>query len=240
MKLNDQISQWLTNLRLESGALATKCESENRPSITLSYAQSWDGSITTESGKTLSLSSRTSNAMTHALRSWHDGILIGIGTILADDPLLNVREWGGPSPQPIVLDSSQRLPSNSKICRENNQKPWVLSNLRVKDNQGSFEPIVVDSDSEGRVDLESAMSAIYARGINTLMVEGGANVIASFLKAQLADAIILTIAPVLVGGYKAVNTLTDDSIFPRIVALNSHQQDDEIIVWGEIDYKNQI
>ena len=121
MKLNDQISQWLTNLRLESGALATKCESENRPSITLSYAQSWDGSITTESGKTLSLSSRTSNAMTHALRSWHDGILIGIGTILADDPLLNVREWGGPSPQPIVLDSSQRLPSNSKICRENNQ-----------------------------------------------------------------------------------------------------------------------
>ena len=57
-------------------------------------------------------------------------------------------------------------------------------------------------------------------------------------KAQLADAITLTVAPMLVGGYKAVNTLTNDSIFPRIVALNSHQQDDEIIVWGEIDYKN--
>ena len=240
MKRNDQISRWLTSLRQESGALASKCESEGRPIITLSYAQSWDGSITTEPGQTLSLSSRTTNAMTHALRSWHDGILIGIGTVLADDPLLNVREWGGPSPQPIVLDSSQRLPINSKICRENNQKPWVLSNLRVEDNQDTVEQIVVDSDSEGRVDLESAMSAIYARGINTLMVEGGATVIASFLKAQLADAIILTIAPVLVGGYKAVNTLTNDSIFPRIVALNSHQQDDEIIIWGEIDYKSPI
>ena len=176
--------------------------------------------------------------MTHALRSWHDGILIGIGTVLADDPLLNVREWGGPSPQPIVLDSSQRLPSDSKICRENNQKPWVLTNSQVKDYQSTFEQIVVDSDNEGRVDLESAMSAIYARGIKTLMVEGGAKVISSFLKAQLADAITLTVAPMLVGGYKAVNTLANDSICPRIVALNSHQQDDEIIVWGEIDYKN--
>jgi len=238
MKLNDQISRWLTSLRQESGVLASKCESESRPIITLSYAQSWDGSITTEPGTTLSLSSRASNAMTHALRSWHDGILIGIGTVLTDDPLLNVREWDGPSPQPIVLDSRQRLPSDSKICRENNQKPWVLSNSHVKDNQGSFEQIVVDSDNEGRVELKSAMNAIYARGINTLMVEGGANVISSFLKAKLADAIILTVAPMLVGGYKAVNTLTNDSIFPRIVALNSRQQDDEIIVWGEIDYKN--
>ena len=238
MKLNDQISRWFTCLRQESGALASKCESENRPIVTLSYAQSWDGSITTKPGTTLALSSRTSIAMTHALRSWHDGILIGIGTALADDPLLTVREWSGPSPQPIVLDSRQRLPSDSKICRENNQKPWVLSNSRVIDNKGTFEQIVVDSDDEGRVDLKAAMSAIYAKGISTLMVEGGAKVISSFLKAQLADAIILTVAPRLVGGYKAVNTLINDSIFPRIVALNSHQQDDEIIVWGEIDYKD--
>ena len=83
------------------------------------------------------------------------------------------------------------------------------------------------------------MEAIYARGIKTLMVEGGADVISSFLAARLADAIILTIAPMLVGGYKAVNTLTGDTSFPRIAALNSHQQGDEMILWGQIDYQDK-
>ena len=236
MNLNDRIWQWLTDLRHESGNLARKCQSYGRPIVTLSYAQTWDGSITTESGKTLALSSHESNAMTHALRSWHDGILIGIGTVIADDPRLTVREWRGPDPQPIVLDSKQRLPANSKVCRENSRKPWVLSNLRLENNHDNYEQIIIDSDKTGRVDLELAMKAIYTRGIKTLMVEGGADIISSFLAARLVDAIILTQAPMLVGGYKAVNGLTGDTFFPRIVALNSHQQEDEMVVWGEIDY----
>ena len=239
MNLNDRIGQWLIDVRQKSGTLASKCELDRRPIVTLSYAQTWDGSITAVPGKTLALSSQASRTMTHALRSWHDGILIGIGTLEADDPLLTVREWGGPDPQPIVLDSKQRIPADSKVCRENNRKPWVLSNSKLENEQINYEQIVVGSDKRGRVDLELAMEAIYARGIKTLMVEGGADVISSFLAARLADAIILTIAPMLVGGYKAVNTLTGDTSFPRIAALNSHQQGDEMILWGEIDYQDK-
>ena len=226
----------MTDLRQESGALARKCETHDRPIVTLAYAQTWDGSITSESGKPLELSSHAGKAMTHALRSWHDGLLIGIGTVIADDPLLTVRDWAGSSPQPIVLDSKQRLPVDSKICRENSRKPWVLTNLNLENKHGNYEQIIIDSDRTGRVDLELAMRAIYTKGIKTLMVEGGAEVISAFLTARLADAIVLTVAPMLVGGYKAVNSLTSETFFPRIVGLNSHQQEDEIIVWGEIDY----
>ena len=226
-------------MRQKSGTLASKSELDRRPIVTLSYAQTWDGSITTAPGNTLALSSQAGRTMTHALRSWHDGILIGIGTLEADDPLLTVREWSGPDPQPIVLDSKQRIPADSKVCRENNRKPWVLSNSKLENEQINYEQIVVGSDKRGRVDLELAMEAIYARGIKTLMVEGGADVISSFLAARLADAIILTVAPMLVGGYKAVNTLIGDTSFPRIAALNSHQQGDEMILWGEIDYQDK-
>ena len=239
MNLNDRIGQWLIDLRQRSGTLASKCELAGRPIVTLSYAQTWDGSITTVPGNTLALSSQASKAMTHALRSWHDGILIGIGTLVADDPLLTVRESRGANPQPIVLDSKQRFPADSKVCRENDRKPWVLSNSKLENDQINYEQIVVGSDKRGRVDLELAMEAIHARGIKTLMVEGGADVISSFLAARLADAIILTIAPMLVGGYKAVNTLIGDTSFPRIAALNSHQQGDEMILWGEIDYQDK-
>ena len=86
----------------------------DRPRVTLTYAQSLDGSITARSGAPLSLSGAESLHYTHQLRAAHDAILVGIGTVLSDDPRLDVRLVTGPSPRPIVLDSELRCPVTAR------------------------------------------------------------------------------------------------------------------------------
>jgi diaminohydroxyphosphoribosylaminopyrimidine deaminase / 5-amino-6-(5-phosphoribosylamino)uracil reductase len=232
MNLTLQIEHWLS-------AHKKKFKDSNRPFVTLSYAQSWDGSITTKTGTTLSLSGEKSTRLTHHLRSLHDGILVGIGTVLADDPLLNVRQCPGPSPQPIILDSKLRMPSSARLCTLIDKKCWVLTTKgkHVEPSAG-LEIITVPADCAKRVDLTTAMLLLRNRGINSLLVEGGANVISAFLKAKLVDVIVLTIAPTLVGGYKAITDLglMTKQQLPRIAPLYTEHLDDDLIMWGNLHY----
>jgi riboflavin-specific deaminase-like protein len=94
---------------LQSAAAHRQCL--GRPFVTLSYAQSLDGSIADRPGRPLALSGEASMALTHSLRASHEAILVGIGTVLADNPSLNVRLVAGKNPQPIVVDSRLRFPS---------------------------------------------------------------------------------------------------------------------------------
>ncbi len=237
MDLNQRIEQWLRSAQQQFQSAGT-ASTHKRPHVTLSYAQSWDGSITTIPGESLALSSETGMQMTHQLRSLHDGILVGIGTVLADDPRLTVREWTGNDPQPIVLDSQLRIPSSSRLCQTENQRCWVLTVSTAVQDRSDCELIVVDDDGAGQVDLRAGLSALYERGIRSLMVEGGASVITAFLRAGLADAIVLTVAPVLVGGYRALGRLWDEEMasFPLISPLCSQQLENELIVWGNLHY----
>ena len=86
-----------------------------RPVVTLAWAQSIDGSLALEAGRGLRLSGDASTVLTHAIRAAHDAILVGIETLLADDPQLNVRHWAGRSPAPVVLDSRLRTPPNARV-----------------------------------------------------------------------------------------------------------------------------
>ncbi|WP_256361098.1 RibD family protein [Methylomonas koyamae] len=127
--------------------------------------------------------------LTHQLRSLHDGILVGIGTVLTDDPQLTVREWPGHSPQPIVLDSSLRMPSSARLCRRNDKRCWVLTRAgHDRQLAGQADVIGLPGDPTGRVDLFAALQWLKQQGVRHLMVEGGAEVITAFLKAGLADA----------------------------------------------------
>jgi riboflavin-specific deaminase-like protein len=235
MSLNQDIEQWL---RAEQRVVQDS--PRQRPHVTLSYAQSWDGSITTAPGETLALSSDASMQMTHQLRSLHDGILVGIGTVLADNPRLNVRKWTGKDPQPIVLDSQLRMPPSCKLCQSVDHGCWVLTTPEAAADRDDCELIVVPGDADGHVNLHDAMAVLYERGIRSLMVEGGASVITAFLRTGLADAVILTVAPMFVGGYNAVGPLGDaDRLpFPQIDDLHSQQLGNELIVWGRLGYPN--
>ncbi|HEX9595492.1 MAG TPA: RibD family protein, partial [Anaerolineales bacterium] len=97
------LDEWLAASLNQAGDL-------DRPTVTLSYAQSLDGSIALHRGEPLTLSGPESMAMTHRLRAAHDAILVGIGTVISDDPQLNVRLVEGRNPQVVVLDSRLRLP----------------------------------------------------------------------------------------------------------------------------------
>lgn len=237
MSLNEDIERWLVREQAEFHSSQTG-HTQARPHVTLSYAQSWDGSITTAPGRTVVLSSDEGMQMTHQLRSLHDGILVGIGTVLADDPQLTVREWTGMDPQPIVLDSQLRIPASSRLCRSKHQTCWVLTTQATGVARSGCELIVVPGDDSGQVNLHQAMQILYRRGIRKLMIEGGAAVITAFLRAGLADAAVLTVAPVFIGGYNAIGQMgnADTLSCPRIATLHSRQLGNEIIVWGRLCY----
>ena len=196
-----------------------------RPHITLAYAQSLDGSLAAHPGEPLALSGPESLRLTHQLRAQHDAILVGIGTVLADDPRLNVRLVEGPDPQPVILDSHLRFPLDARLLG-NSRKPWIVSvkppppqasedRAKVLESTG-VEVLKMPADPRGRVDLPAMLNALASRGINSLMVEGGAQVITAFLNARLVDELVLTLAPVFVGGLRAVDSLLSGDSFPRL------------------------
>lgn len=185
-----------------------------RPFVTLSWAQSLDGCIATAPGQPTALSGEESLALTHALRAAHDGILIGVGTLLADDPALTVRFWPGPSPAPVVLDSRLRTSLQSRLVLTAAARPVAFACTAAGDvdQQARLEArgarvLRLPACDSGWVDLPSLLTRLGEGGCRRVMVEGGAKVLTSFLQSGLADYAIVTIAPRFLGGLAAVGQL---------------------------------
>ncbi|MFL2840543.1 MAG: RibD family protein [Pseudohongiellaceae bacterium] len=235
MSLSQKIESWLVSRKKSFQHTA-------RPFITISYAQSWDGSITTCKGETVVLSSFISQKLTHQLRSLHEGILVGIETVLSDDPQLTVREWAGNNPQPIILDSRLRMPRESNLHKHPDKKCWVLTvendEIITTKEDSAHEIIQVFNQCYDFVPLLPAMRILREKGIGSLMVEGGAKVITEFIKLGLADAVVMTIAPKIIGGYKAVGDLgiADITLTPEISPISYEKLGDDLIVWGDLKY----
>ena len=177
-----------------------------RPFVTVTYAQSVDGSIAGRNREQLRLSGDESMCLTHHLRAAHDAILVGIGTVMADDPRLTVRQVTGRDPQPVVLDTHFRTPETCRLVKNPALQPWIMGGDAAALDQagrlsdaGAVATLVTATDDD-RVDLPSVLSLLAERGVESLMVEGGARVITSFVKARLVDQFIITIAPRMVGG----------------------------------------
>ncbi|MBM4300436.1 MAG: RibD family protein [Deltaproteobacteria bacterium] len=214
----------------------------DRPFVTLSYAQSLDGSIADRPGRPLALSGPQAMAMTHGLRASHEAILVGIGTVLADNPRLNVRLAAGPDPQPVVVDSRLRFPPYANLLK-NRRSPLIATNEGADaERQQALEAagarVLVLPGSNGWVDLAGLLRHLGLIGINSLMVEGGAQIIASFLSSRLVDQVVLTIAPLLVGGLRVVDHLGHSSRrrLPRLKHLSYQQLGDDLVLRGEPDW----
>jgi 3,4-dihydroxy 2-butanone 4-phosphate synthase/GTP cyclohydrolase II len=215
----------------------------DRPFVTLSYAQSLDGSISVDSLRACSLSSERSLRLTHFLRSSHDALLVGINTILCDDPQLTVRHWAGPSPCPVVLDKSLRLPSDARLLNEPSRCPIVVTTNEgpLEDRQRLLERgaevLVATSSAEGMVDLAETLRLLHRKGLRSVMVEGGSSVITHFLRERLVDYCVITIAPKLIGGLKAVNGLCLRADHTPLSFLGCQYQvlDGDLIAFGPLD-----
>jgi riboflavin-specific deaminase-like protein len=220
--------------------IAADCRHPDRPLVTVSYAQSIDGSIATRRRRPLSISGPAALRMTHGLRALHDGILVGIETVLADDPQLSVRLAEGPHPQPVVLDTHLRTPLNARLLQRRDRRSWLVGAAdsaaeRVAAVTGAGADVLVcrREDDNGRLDLRCTLGMLHERGIRRLMVEGGARVITSFIRAQLVDLFIITIAPKLIGGLQVMTAPPNGTEDPMTLsAIHYDLLDGDLVLWA--------
>lgn len=174
------------------------------PFVTVKYAQSLDGRIATSHGDSHWISSEASRKYAHRLRAQHDAIMVGIGTVLADDPQLTVRLVKGRNPLRIVLDSRLRIPLNAQVLQDEGKILIVTTEEHGKDKAAAIEKegkevLLAQRDRDGRVELRSLMKQLAERGISSILVEGGAEVITSLLQEKLVNRMVVITAPLIVG-----------------------------------------
>jgi GTP cyclohydrolase II len=210
-----------------------------RPFVVLKFAQTLDGRIATATGDARWISGEAERRVSHALRAACDAVLVGIGTVLQDDPQLTVRMVPGASPLRVVLDSTLRLPDGAKLLgadavttilttdRSDPARRRTLAARRVGVQ-------VLPSGAHG-VDVGAALGALRGAGVETLLVEGGARVITSLLSAGVVDRLIVAVAPTIIGqGTEAVGPLGITSIADGIRLVNRSMHvvgDDVLLSW---------
>ena len=187
------------------------------PFVTLKWAQTLDGKIATCRGDSRWISSEASRRYVHQLRSQTDAVLVGVETVIKDDPLLSVRLIKGRSPLKIVLDSRLRLPPQAKVLQ--GEKLIVATVQRANRQRLDWlrgcgvEVWELPSTPDGWVDIEAVAREAGRHQITSILIEGGAHVAASALKAKIVDRVIVFIAPRILGdGLSAVKGLRVDLI----------------------------
>jgi diaminohydroxyphosphoribosylaminopyrimidine deaminase/5-amino-6-(5-phosphoribosylamino)uracil reductase len=191
------------------------------PWVTLKAMLSLDGRLATESGESRGLGSDAEIRAAHRLRAESDAVVAGIGTVLADDPLLTVRGVRGRNPMRVLLDSSLRIPAGARIWETLAGAPLVIATVsrdeaRTRElvargaSVWTFEP-----GPEGRVPLRSLLERLALEGRISILVEGGAQVHTALLREGLADQIAIGISPRIVGG-RTAPILTGDLGRPRL------------------------
>ena len=182
---------------------------EGRPLFTLKTAATLDGRIATHGGESQWITGEAARMRGHALRANHDAVMVGSGTALADDPMLDCRLPGlaGRSPLRIVVDSRLRLPPTGRLAATAGERAtWVVTveggdaGRRAALRDRGIELIEVGGDGDGRVDLAAAAAALGGRGLTRVLVEGGATLAAALLRRGLADRLVWFRNPRLIGG----------------------------------------
>jgi 3,4-dihydroxy 2-butanone 4-phosphate synthase/GTP cyclohydrolase II len=211
----------------------------DRPYVVLKYAQTLDGRIATSSGDSKWISGADERAISHALRAACDAVLVGVGTVVSDDPQLTVRMVPGASPVRVVLDSTLRTPSTARVLDDaaatilfttDRATPERVDELRARQIGVRLVPA-----GPGGADLTSALTDLHATGVRSLLVEGGAKVITSVLAEGLADRLIVAVAPTIVGaGTEAIGDLGISTVASGVRLTNRSlhvMADDLLIAW---------
>lgn len=177
---------------------------QGRPLVTLKLATSLDGKIATMTGESKWITGADARALGHRLRADHDAILVGSGTVLADDPELTCRLPGleGRSPIPVVLDTRLRLPLSAKLARAGT---WLVTGAGQADaalrlyRDAGIEILVAPLAGNGSLDLAAVLGQLGERGLTRLLVEGGAAVATNLIGQDLVDRLAWFQAPIVLG-----------------------------------------
>jgi diaminohydroxyphosphoribosylaminopyrimidine deaminase/5-amino-6-(5-phosphoribosylamino)uracil reductase len=239
-------------LAVQVGILRKECRKLNEafckfilekvPFVILKVALTLDGKIATRDGNSKWISGEASRRFIHKLRDQVDGVLIGIGTVLRDDPMLTARIRGGRDPYRIVLDSQLRIPEEAKVIGASPSKSVIATTeLAPKDKIEKLEKrgvqILILDSKEGKVNLKSCLSKLGEIGMMSLMVEGGSQVNGSFLDEGLIDKFLFFLSPKLIGDHQALGIFSGRGVpnLQEAIALkeiNKRRIGEDILIEG--------
>ena len=206
---------------------------QKRPFIIVKFAMSLDGKIATRSGDSRWISGEASREWVHQLRAKVDAVLVGVDTVIADDPELTARpgEVVGPSairqPLRVVVDSRGRMPLNARMLRATG-KTLVATTMvmppykRQRLNDAGGEVLIL-KEQDGRVDLRLLLDHLGQREVTSVLVEGGSAVLGSFFDERLVDKVYAFIAPVIIGGIEAKTAVGGKGVARMAEAIRLEQ-----------------
>lgn len=227
----------------------------HRPFVAMKYAMTLDGKIACYTGDSQWITGETARAYVHHLRKRYSSILVGITTALKDDPMLNCRTEEGVDPVRLVADSQLRLPTDSRLAQTAKDIPtWVftteetLRSAKGRERADALNRLGVDvipcgyagaTDHHSRIDISNLLSILADRDIDSVLVEGGGTVNASFLEAGLVDRVYAFLGPKLVGGEESRSPIEGSGV-PRMEAaveledIELQQFDDDLMITGRV------
>ena len=217
-----------------------------KPFIVLKAAMTLDGKIATATGQSKWITNETSRAYGYKLRDIYDGIMVGINTVIEDNPMLTARVDGGKNPIRIVVDSSLKIDINANVVQDKSAKTIVATTDKadkdkiLKLQAQDVDVIVVDKDENDKVDIEKLLDILGQQNICSILVEGGATLSGSFVAKKLVDKVYFFIAPKIVGGKEAKTPVAGTGILnlQEALALKDIQiekLEEDILIIGRVD-----
>mgnify|MGYP001386602382 FL=1 len=217
-----------------------------KPFVVLKAAMTLDGKIATATGQSKWITNETSRAYGYKLRDIYDGIMVGINTVIEDNPMLTSRVDGGKNPIRIVVDSSLKIDINANVVQDKSAKTIVATTDKadkdkiLKLQAQDVDVIVVDKDENDKVDIEKLLNILGQQNICSILVEGGATLSGSFVAKKLVDKVYFFIAPKIVGGKEAKTPVAGTGILnlQEALALKDIQiekLEEDILIIGRVD-----
>ena len=217
------------------------------PWVTVKFGASLDGRIATAGGESRWITGASAREESHRLRQRHDAILVGVGTVAADDPELSNRLPDATrQPLRVVLDSTLRMPATARVLAGAGGRPTLVATTRRSAaaagaalQAAGAEILTLDpADASGRVDLGLLLKALGERGVLSVLVEGGSEVNGAFFDKGLVDGVVAFLAPVVLGGREAPGAVGGEGVRRLADAFRLHnleirQLDGDLIVSGE-------
>ena len=177
------------------------------PYVIMKYAMTLDGKIATRTGASKWITGEAARHHVHGLRGCYAAIMAGIGTVLADDPMLNCRIEGAHQPLRVIIDSNLRIPANSRILETAGEYPTLIvcaeENDRTEEIRQCGAEVIALPDVNGRVSFKNLMEYLGNRQIDSVFVEGGGEIHESCMKAGIVNHVCCYIAPKILGGKDA-------------------------------------
>ncbi|MCQ4635628.1 bifunctional diaminohydroxyphosphoribosylaminopyrimidine deaminase/5-amino-6-(5-phosphoribosylamino)uracil reductase RibD [Anaerovorax odorimutans] len=200
-------------IEVEMGILEEECRSINeiflkyitagKPFVVMKTAMTLDGKIASHTGDSKWVSGDEARRIVQEMRNSLTGIMVGIGTVLADDPELTCRLEGGRDPLRIIVDSHLRIPLTAKVLKDENYIIAATADCDSEKRKRLGERVLIVKSKNGQVDLEDLMTHLGDRGIDSILLEGGGTLNEAALKAGIVDRVVSFIAPKIIGGRKA-------------------------------------